>query len=660
MRTNQKNEVSGKPRRRSLGWLLAAIAVISVGIISHAVWSRWPNRIQSHQAAQSSTNIDDSMGAVVPISSTKDWENIDDPASDGWSSELRAARAKQTLDRLCSHFVGNGELSSADLERFCDKAFVSNALIPQLETSVYRDDVLNVTRWSPDAERGELYRGYSGFKALIQSLRSFWSTAQDARWEVKTFHVVEKSDGLETHQYVAVSGRLNGQWIEQHGTWATQWTVQSDAEELQLKSIQLMAFEQTTSKSDRHLFSDCTESALRENDVYRSQFLYGMNYWLDRTQDMRYFSPLGNAGLAIGDVNGDGLDDLFVCQEANLPNRLFLQQADGTAREVSADWHVDWLDGSRSALLIDLDNDGDQDLAVTILGGLVVAENVGQRFVVRDVLPTHDDTTSLTAADYDQDGDLDLYVCVDYPNDYFGARAAASNATGSNDNLLESSLAAASSGTVVQGGAANRVYHDSNQAGQNSLFRNESSQRDGWSFVNVTDDVGLGENNRRFSWAACWEDYDNDGDQDLYVANDFGRNSLYRNDAGRFTDVAKSADVEDMASGMSAAWADIDHDGKMDLYVGNMFSSAGSRITLQPAFKQGSSQQVRQQLRRFARGSSLFRNLGTAGFRDVSQSAGVTLGRWAWSSNFIDINNDGWQDIAIANGYITAESTSDL
>ena len=98
----------------------------------------------------------------------------------------------------------------------------------------------------------------------------------------------------------------------------------------------------------------------------------------------------------------------------------------------------------------------------------------------------------------------------------------------------------------------------------------------------------------------------------------------------------------------------------MDLYVGNMFSSAGSRITLQPEFKPRSSDQVRTQLRRFARGSSLFRNLGSEGFRDISETAGVTLGRWAWSSNFIDFNNDGWHDIAIANGYITAESTSDL
>ncbi len=285
-----------------------------------------------------------------------------------------------------------------------------------------------------------------------------------------------------------------------------------------------------------------------------------------------------------------------------------------------------------------MDNDGDQDLAVAILGGVAIASNEGDHFVLRDVLATDDDTTSLSAADVDLDGDLDLYVCVDYPNDFF----------------------ASSSEVLVQGGAANRIYHDANQAGRNTLFRNDIASTGAWSFVDATADVGLDQNNRRFSWAACWEDYDNDGDQDLYVANDFGRNNLYVNDGGRFTDLAGKAGVEDSASGMSAAWTDVDRDGWMDLYVANMFSSAGSRITHQPTFKQEATEDVRSRLQRFARGSTLFRNLGTSGFQDISEQAAVTVGRWAWSSNFLDINNDGWQDIAVANGYITSTDTSDL
>lgn len=73
-------------------------------------------------------------------------------------------------------------------------------------------------------------------------------------------------------------------------------------------------------------------------------------------------------------------------------------------------------------------------------------------------------------------------------------------------------------------------------------------------------------NNRRFSFASSWEDYDNDGDPDLYVANDYGRNNLYRNDRDedgnhRFVDVAKEAGVEDISAGMSVSWGDYNLDG---------------------------------------------------------------------------------------------------
>ena len=125
----------------------------------------------------------------------------------------------------------------------------------------------------------------------------------------------------------------------------------------------------------------------------------------------------------------------------------------------------------------------------------------------------------------------------------------------------------------------------------------DATGREGeWKFVDVTAEAGLDENNQRFSWAACWEDFDNDGDQDLYVANDFGRNNLYANQDGRFTDIAQRANVEDSASGMSAAWGDVNGDGQMDLYVGNMFSSAGGRITFQPEFKPGADEQSQASL----------------------------------------------------------------
>jgi len=392
------------------------------------------------------------------------------------------------------------------------------------------------------------------------------------------------------------------------------------------------------------LFSDCTDSALVGNASYEQQLKLGWNHWLERGQDDHHYFILSTPGIAVGDVDGDGLDDLYLCQEGGLPNRLFRQQQDGTLLDISEDAGVDWLENSRSALLVDLDNDGDQDLVVAVLGGIVIAIGNGDgKFSIHDVLPTADDVMSLSAADFDQDGRLDLYVCAYAPSSF-----------------LEQSV-----NVSIAAEAENFVYHDANNGAQNHLFRNEITPDDGWRFRDVTQKSGLDENNRRWSLAASWEDFDNDGDQDLYVANDYGRNNLYRNDLDasgqrRFVDVAAAAGVEDSASGMSVSWSDYDQDGWPDLYVSNMFSAAGNRIASQDRFKPGAPSDVKQRLQRFARGNTLLRNQGDGTFADTSFEAGVTLGRWAWGSRFVDINNDGRDDLVVANGYITTDDTSDL
>ena len=153
---------------------------------------------------------------------------------------------------------------------------------------------------------------------------------------------------------------------------------------------------------------------------------------------------------------------------------------------------------------------------------------------------------------------------------------------------------------------------------------------------------------------------------DLYVANDFGRNNLYRNDAAagsqrRFVDIAAAAGVEDTAAGMSVAWGDYNRDGRMDIYVGNMFSAAGNRVAYQRNFVASRDPAITAGLQRMARGNSLFAaGEKSAAFTDVSSSAGVTMGRWAWSSAFADLNNDGWEDIVVSNGYLTNEREVDL
>ena len=145
-----------------------------------------------------------------------------------------------------------------------------------------------------------------------------------------------------------------------------------------------------------------------------------------------------------------------------------------------------------------------------------------------------------------------------------------------------------------------------NNGAPNALYKNLG----GLQFRDATEESGLDENNRRFSHAAGWEDFDNDGDMDLYVANDYGRNNLYRNDGGTFRDVAAEVGVEGPGGRHVGGWADYNRDGWMDLYVSNMFSSAGGRISNHSKFQRNLSEDVRREFRRHARGNSLFANSG--------------------------------------------------
>ena len=381
--------------------------------------------------------------------------------------------------------------------------------------------------------------------------------------------------------------------------------------------------------NDQQMFSDCTESVFEGLPVLNEQLIHGRDYWYGNLEGTIGVEGRGN-GIAIGDVNGDGLDDIYFCQPAALPNRLFLRQADGSMVDASAASGVDWLDSTRAAIFVDLDNDGDQDLVLTHSTTVVVQENDGNgNFSVRQTVDTISRLFSINAIDYDNDSDLDLFIC---------GYSSAANARP--EDVFVSPV----------------PYHDANNGGPNYLLRSDGN----WEFTDVTKQVGLDANNLRFSLASTWDDFDNDGDLDLYVANDFGRNNLYRQDAGSFIDIAGDADVEDIGPGMSATWNDYNNDGFVDLYVSNMFSSAGSRITHNAQFKPGVDDKDLAGFRRHARGNSLFQNDRQGGFVDQSVPSAVTMGRWAWGSLFADLNNDGWRDIYVANGFVTADDNNDL
>jgi hypothetical protein len=137
---------------------------------------------------------------------------------------------------------------------------------------------------------------------------------------------------------------------------------------------------------------------------------------------------------------------------------------------------------------------------------------------------------------------------------------------------------------------------------------------------------------------------------DLLVVNDFGRNCLYRNEQGRFRDIAPERGLDGLAAGMGADMADYDGDGRPDLYLTNMSSAAGARVTRDPAFMPAHPE-LRPGYQRHAGGNTLMRARADGSFEDTSAVAGVARGGWAWGARFLDWSNSGWPDIFVPNGF---------
>ena len=561
------------------------------------------------------------------------WSSFDNPSKDGWNSEYFANKAQDQLS-VISKIIKDSDPTKS-IEPSTDKVSFTTIRPDSLDL-VYSDKTFEVHR-----QNAEPLTINTGKELFLKNLRnSKISASEEIQVKFKITDIKLNENAFKTTQLFSLSFRTKELITDERSVWDITWE-ENQKKELKISSLTVRDYEKTIRKSSGKLFSDCTESIFSGNFSYKEQLSKGVNEWLEQLPAYAMLNRFGTPGMAIGDINGDGLEDLYLCQEPGIPNKLFLQNKNGTLRDVSKEWKVDWLEDSRSALLVDLDNDGDRDLVVAMYGNIVIAVNEGNKigYEIVSVISTSESTSSLSAADYDLDGKLDIYVCCYAPNKSSDAVAV-----------------------QPMGATARRfVYHDDNNGPENFLLKNETDSGKTISFRNVTDETSINTNNRRWSFAASWEDFDIDGDPDLYVANDYGRNNLYRNDGGTFKDVAAELGVEDSASGMSVTWADYDLDGRQDLYVSNMFSAAGSRITSQKEFKPDADLGTRKRFGRFTRGNTLFRNT-SEGFIDTSENAGVTMGRWAWGSRFVDLNNDGWQDLVVANGYLSAadNSTGDL
>ncbi len=140
-------------------------------------------------------------------------------------------------------------------------------------------------------------------------------------------------------------------------------------------------------------------------------------------------------------------------------------------------------------------------------------------------------------------------------------------------------------------------------------------------------------NNNRFSFCCGWGDHNGDAWPDLYVVNDFGRKNLYRNNGdGTFTDIAPDAGVEDVGAGMSVCWLDYDNDGRQDLYVADMWTAAGNRISEQESFQKNAGDEAARAVSETCHGQfdvpqSRRRNI----LRMRALRSGAAMGRWSWS-----------------------------
>lgn len=335
-------------------------------------------------------------------------------------------------------------------------------------------------------------------------------------------------------------------------------------------------------------------------------------------------------GVAAGDVDGDGRIDVFV--PSGLRSFLYVNRGDGTFAEVAGERGLAADVGGTGAVFFDYDRDGDQDLAVAHvgwtgldgkLGGqpLALYENDGagqfrevgaaRGFAHRLAAYT------LTVFDADGDGWLDLYAC----------------GYGRMEYERNNSWIAASNGTP-------------------DLFLRNVEGR----FEDRTREVGFLDESWGYASAAA--DFDEDGDQDLYVANNFGACQLWRNRGdGTFEDVAKEFGVDAPGLVMGCNWVDLNRDGRLDLYLSSPTSVAGSRMLAH--LDMDGFDRAAKNLRLHAIGNRIFFGTPEGSFSELPHGHGASSAGWGWGAAISDLDLDGALDIACVNGFVTGDFTAD-
>lgn len=517
-----------------------------------------------------------------------------DPAKDIYPSEATAAQINRILltwrealmsSRTNWEVIGNSLASD----------FSGSSLKPAKETVRRNDVAFKILDLAFDSASALGKADFlAGLSARFSNVQFLWAefkltTVDSGASGLATtvrYDLVDTGEGYHRRQRV---GSMKLAWQRgQNNEWqVTEWRLASE----------------TCSQSHAPIFEEITEEALGANDSFRRQLSHGVDYWRTILDGASGIDIYGNFGVAAGDIDGDGWDDLYICQPAGLPNRLYRNRGDGTFEDVTERAGVGVIDSSPSALFADIDNDGRQDLIVVRGNGPLLFLNQGDgTFRLKEdafkfAQAAQGTFTGAALADYDRDGWLDIYFCL-----Y----------------------------SYYQGPDRYRYplpYYSAENGPPNFLFHNN---HDG-TFIDVTRATGLHHNNNRFSFACGWCDYDGDGWPDLFVTNDGAYNFLFHNlHNGTFEEIGLPSGTASGADGqvygnMAADFGDFDRDGKLDLFV--------TRYGRQPA--------------------SLFWNQGHDEFVDLAYKTGLaakTFWPVKWGTGFGDFDNDGWPDIFIASG----------
>jgi hypothetical protein len=364
------------------------------------------------------------------------------------------------------------------------------------------------------------------------------------------------------------------------------------------------------------------------------------------TQSLKFgMIRYGPGGISAVDYDNDGFYDLFIPD--GVSSRLFRNRRDGTFEDVTDEAGLGGLDGVSVATFVDYDNDGYKDLFVsrTFKPNQLFHNNRDGTFtdVTRESGLGEDCCTTVAGwGDYNNDGFLDLYLGryldprKDIPTTFY-----------------------------ARNGEPNQLYHNNGDG----------------TFTNVTERAGVGD--RGLCLGVVWGDYNDDGFPDLYVVNDFGRKTLYRNNGdGTFRDVTVKSNTLAYGAGMSASFVDYDNDGKFDYYVTHIRSehawfaesptvkrymlkcmTQGTWKTDMPLYWQIFRQSGRDFVRVFqqmASGNTLLRNKGDGTFDNVTEMTRTNPPGWFWGASFADFDNDGWQDLYIANGWVYNEKGKEI